>query len=154
MQPTKKYVLATIALIIVMIILSGTTFAALSTNQKLSTTGSIVVSANMGVFSNSGCTTSLSTINWGSIIPGQNTTQTIYLKNNGTLTLTLDMSTSNWSPAAANNYIAITWHPTSTTLAPGTSTSATITLSVSSEIADITNFNVQISITGTSSQDN
>jgi hypothetical protein len=58
------------------------------------------------------------------------------------------MAASNWSPSGANSYITLTWSPTSNTLSPGASTKAVITLTVSSTIVDIQNFNVQIAING------
>ncbi len=45
--------------------------------------------------------------------------------------------------------MTLTWNKEGTRLNPGQSVAATLTLTASSSIVDITNFNVQISITGT-----
>ena len=146
----RKIILAVTALTAIAIILSASTYAALSTNQNLSTTGEVNVSANLGVYSNSECTTQINTISWGTLEPGGSTTQTIYIKNTGSgVSLSLSMTTTNWNPASANGPITITWNRENTILSPGQSTSATITLTVSPSISDVTNFSVQISITGT-----
>jgi hypothetical protein len=61
------------------------------------------------------------------------------------------MSTSNWNPASANGPMIISWDQEGTKLAPGQSVAATLKLSTSSSIDDVTNFNVQITIKGTQS---
>ena len=141
---------AMIALVIIGIALTFTTFAALNASSTLSSSGSITTSANLGVYSDSGCTQPLSTINWGSPSPGGTVNQTIYVKNTSSgLSLNLTIATSSWSPASANGPVTITWNQQYADLQPGASVAAVITLTVSSSISDITNFSVQITITGT-----
>ena len=145
----KKLNLAVIALIVIAAFLTATTYAAISTSQTLTSSGTVNVSANLSVFSDAACTAPLSSFSWGSLSPGSTTNQTIYVKNTGSgVSLTLSMAASNWSPSGANSYITLTWNPTSNTLSPGASTKAVITLTVSSTIVDIQNFNVQIAING------
>ncbi len=76
---------------------------------------------------------------------------TIYVKNTSLgLSLTLDMSASNWNPVNANGPVTVTWNQVGTRLQPGQSVAAILTLMVSSSITDVTNFSVQINIIGTS----
>jgi hypothetical protein len=139
-----------IVLVIMAIALTLTTFAAITTSQSLASNGQINTSANLGVYSNSACTTPVSSVNWGTLSAGTNITQTVYIKNTGTgLSLALSLGTSNWTPANANGNITLTWNQEGTRLTPGQSVAATLTLTVSPSIADITNFSVQINITGT-----
>jgi hypothetical protein len=139
-----------IALVIIAIALTLTTYAAISTSQSLPSNGQVTTSANLEVYSNSACTTPMSSINWGTLTAGANITQTIYIKNTGSgLALTLSMGASNWTPTGANGPITLTWNQAGTRLQPGQSVATTLTLSVSSNIADVTNFSVQINITGT-----
>jgi hypothetical protein len=148
--PNKKTIPLTIALTLTAILLASTTYAAITTSKNLSSSGSITVTANLGVYSDSGCTTPLSTFSWGSLTPGQATTKTVYIKNTGNgVSLTLDMTTSNWNPSSANGPITISWDKEGTRLSPGQSVAATITLTVSSGIADITDFSAQMTIRGT-----
>jgi hypothetical protein len=110
----------------------------------------VSTSAGLAVYSNSACTTSLSSINWGTLTAGGTTTQTIYVKNTSSgLSLTLNMTTSSWSPASANGPIAIKWNQQSTVLQPGASVAAVLTLTVSSSISGVTSFSVNINIGGT-----
>ncbi|MGA3290980.1 MAG: hypothetical protein ABSD42_12155 [Candidatus Bathyarchaeia archaeon] len=132
------------------IALTLTTFAAFSTSSTLSSSGTVSTSANLGVYSNSGCTTPLTSINWGALTAGATSTQTIYIKNiSSGISLTLNMTTSNWSPTTANGPITITWNQQCTDLQPGASVAATLTLTVTSSISGITSFSVQINIGGT-----
>ncbi len=145
-----KIPITVVALILVAVALTATTYGAISVNQSLTTNGSINVTPNLGLYSNSACTTSLSNIDWGTITPGNNQTRTVYVKNTGTGTsLTLNLSTSNWTPTTANGPITISWNKEDTRLAPSQSTAATITLASSSSIVDVTTFSVQILISGT-----
>jgi len=146
----RKIILAISVLITIAIVLTASTYAALSTNQNLSTTGEVNVSANLGLYSNSECTTATNSISWGTLVPGGSTTQTVYIKNtsNG-VSLSLNMATTNWNPTSANGPITITWNRENTILSPGQATAATITLTVEPNISNVTNFSVQISITGT-----
>jgi len=139
-----------IGLVIVALALSLTTYAAISTSQNVSSNGQVSTSANLGVYSNSACTTPLSSISWGNLTAGGTSTQTIYVKNTGSgLALTLSMGTSNWTPTTANGPITLTWNQGGTRLNPGQSVAAALTLTASSTIADVTSFSVQITITGT-----
>ena len=141
---------AVVFLVIIGVALTLTTFAAVSTSQNLSSSGTVTTSANLGVYSNSACTTVLSSINWGTLTPGTSYTQTVYVKNTGNgLSLTLSMNATNWSPVGANGPMSLSWNQEGTRLTPGQSVAATLTLVVSSSISDVTNFSVQINITGT-----
>jgi hypothetical protein len=137
-----------IALVIISLALTFTTFAALNSTQSISSTGVVTTSAKLGVYSNFACTTNLTSINWGTLNPGGSTTQIVYIKNIGSgLSLHLNMTTSDWS-VGANGPITLTWNREGTVLAPGQSTTATLTLAVSSSIDAVTDFNVQINING------
>jgi hypothetical protein len=141
---------AIIAIILVAVALTATTYGAISVNKSLSSNGSVNVTPNLGLYSDSGCTTALSAIDWGALTPGNSITKTVYVKNTGTGTsLTLSISTSTWTPTTANGPITISWDKESTRLTPGQSTTAVITLTSSSSIVEITNFSVQILISGT-----
>ena len=145
------WVAISVALVITATIaLSLISIAAITTSTTLSTSGTVTTSAGLAVYSNSGCTTSLSTISWGSLSPGGTATETIYVKNTGSgLSLSLNMTTSSWSPSSASGYITITWNQQGTDLQPGGSVAAVITLNVSSSIVDVTSFSVNINIGGT-----
>ena len=150
LKKTNMKLVAVISLVIIAISTAGGTFAALTVNSNVGSSGAVNVSANLGVYSDSGCNTPLTTINWGNLSAGGSITRTIYIKNTSSgLSLTLNMSTSNWNPTSANGPITVTWDKENTRINPAQSVAAVLTLNVSPSIIDITNFSVQINITGT-----
>ncbi len=125
------------------------TYAASIASKNISTNGTIKLSSNLGVYSDSACQKSLSTINWGDISPGSTITRTVFIKNtsNGA-SLSLSLSTSYWNPTSAKGPITITWNQEDVKLLPGQTKAATITLSVSPSVTDISSFSFQINVTG------
>lgn len=150
MAKRKLSMTTVIALIVAGLVLTITTYGAISVSKTLSSSGSISTSANISIYSDSACTISVTSIDWGALAPGGTVNRTVYVKNTGSgVSLTLNMTTSNWNPTSANGPITLTWNKEGTKLTPGISTVAVLTLSVSSSIIGITNFSVQILISGT-----
>ena len=125
------------------------TLAAVTVNQNFPSTGTIASSPNIGVYADSACTAAITSVSWGSTAPGGTTTQTVYVKNTGTVSMTLSMIASNWNPLVAGTYMTITWNKEGSTLAVGQSTAAILTLTVSPTVTGITNFGNTITISGT-----
>jgi hypothetical protein len=123
---------------------------AVSTFQMLPSNGTVVTAVNVDIYTDSGCTQSLTSIGWGNVAPGSNNTQTIYIKNSGTVPELLSISTSAWSPANASSLLTLTWNlGTSKVLAASASTPAILALAVSSSPGSVTTFSFNITITGT-----
>jgi hypothetical protein len=111
--------------------------------------GKIMTSSNIGVYSDSNCTINMNSINWGFVAAGGSVARIVYVKNTGTGTMTLSLAVSNWSPTTASTYIIVSWNQTGTQLSAGQSVPATITLNVSSSITGIKTFSNTIAISGT-----
>jgi hypothetical protein len=111
--------------------------------------GGTITAINVGVYSDSGCTQNCTSIDWGTLAPTNSTTRTIYVKNTGTIPVTLSMTTLSWVPSNANTYLALTWNRQNYALAAGSSVSATLTLTASASAGNITTFSFDIVITGT-----
>jgi hypothetical protein len=135
------------ALAVGLVVGSALTYAALQVSFSIPTSGS-VFAVNVGVYSDSACTFNLTSISWGSVRPGESVDRAVYVKNTGNAPITLSMTTSGWNPAVANGPISISWNKEGTALNAGQSTAATITLSTSSGISGITDFSVNIIVTG------
>lgn len=130
------------------IILTVATSAILSANQNVPVQGT-VSAVNVGVYTNSACTTNCTSLSAGTIAPGNTKTFTVYVKNTGTVPVTLSMITSGWNPTAANGPITLTWNREDYSLSAGASVSAILTLTVSSTISTgITSFSFTVAITG------
>jgi hypothetical protein len=135
------------AIAVLGIALTLTTAGLLSVNQLVSSSGTITT-VNVGVYSDSACTQNLTSINWGTVSPGGSVTKTIYVKNTGSVQITLGMTKTSWNPTSANGPITLTWNKEGTKLNAGSVATATLTLSVSSSISGITTFSVNIVIAG------
>lgn len=151
MALAKASKLAAILLTLTAIALAGLTFASLTTNQNVPSTGTVTAGPDIAIYSNSGCTTPVNAISWGSVAAGGNTSQTIYVEDAGSVPMTLSLTVSNWSPSTAGNYIALTWNAQGQTIQPGVSGAyaVTLTLTVSPSITGITSFGNSIMISGT-----
>lgn len=124
----------------------------LASNQSPPTnvpTNGSVTTVNVGAYKDAQCATNCTSINWSTINPGSSTNVTIYIKNTGTVPVTLSLSNSSWTPSNANTYMTLTWDKEGTQLAAGNFTAAKLTLRVSESITGITTFSFNIIITGT-----
>ena len=121
--------------------------AGLIATQTVPSNGT-VTAVNVGVYSDSECTQNLTSISWGTLYPGNSTTRTIYVKNTGTLPVTLTMTSGSWVPTTANTVLTLTWNRQNTVLNAGQSTSATLTLTAASSTGTLTDFTFNIIITG------
>ena len=136
MQISKPLMLV-VALVIIASALTVITLASLNINKNVPSLGTITTSPNLGVFSDSGCTINMTSINWGSVSAGGTASQIVYIQNTGTGTLTLSLSTSNWSPSGASTYLAVSWNQQGTQLSASQSVAATLTLTVSASTTGI-----------------
>ena len=139
---------ALIAIVIAATLLTVTTAAVLSTSQSVPLNGTITA-VNLGIYSDSACTQTCTALNVGALNPGGTATQTVYIKNTGTVPETLTMTASNWSPANANTYLTLTWNQQNTVLPAGQSIQATLTLTAASNTGTLTTFSCSVTITGT-----
>jgi hypothetical protein len=135
-------------IIVAAVVLTVATAGVLSMNQAIPFQGN-VTAVNVAVYSDSQYTQNLTAINWGTLQPGNVETKIIYIKNTGTETVTLNMETANWQPTAAQTHITLTWNKENTTLEPNQQTPATLTLTISESISDISSFNGDLIISGT-----
>lgn len=120
----------------------------LVTSKSVSTSG-VLATANLGVYSDSACTQSLASVDWGTVSPGGSVSRTVYVKNLGNSQVTLSLSATNWNPSAANGPVGVGWNRQGAALAAGYAISAMLTLSVSSDAGGFTSFSVDAVITGT-----
>lgn len=125
-----------------------TSLGVLSGNKSIQSYGT-VKAVNVGVYWNSACTNITSSINWGTLSPGGSKDFTLYVKNEGTVALRLSLSTQDWNPLNAANYMTLSWNREGQAVSFGSVVAATLTLSVSSSISGIASFGMDIVITGT-----
>ena len=148
MEFQKLSKVAVIALTIAGLFLTVTTAALLSTNQTVPLNGTINA-VNLGVYSDSACTQTVTALNVGALNPGATATQTVYIKNTGNVAETLTLTTNNWNPTNATSSLSLTWNQQNTVLNAGQSMQATLTLTAASNTGSLTTFSCDVTLTGT-----
>jgi len=108
-----------------------------------------VNSVGVGVYWEQECTNEVVTVDWGYIEPGSTQNVIIYIKNEGNTPMTLNLTTDSWSPVPAPTYIALVWNREGAQVNGYSTLETTLTLTVSSDITEISTFNFNMTITGT-----
>jgi hypothetical protein len=108
-----------------------------------------MVTIDIGVFWDVTCTQKCDKIDWGTLMPGQNKTVTVYVKNTGGGPITGSFNMSDWVPPLAANYISLTWNFGDKPLDAGRVRKTDFTLIVSRDIHDVTTFYFTITVIGT-----
>lgn len=129
--------------------LAASSVTALLTAQKtISGTGSIQT-VGVGVYWDQQCTNATSSLNFGLMAPGSSKNFTLYLKNTGNSILTLSMTTKNWNPTQASNYMTLAWNREGQQINPNQVIGFVITLSVAANVQGISSFSFDTVISGT-----
>jgi len=145
----QKITIGTVLAIAVMgIVVSALATGLLVATRSIYNTGN-VRAVGVGVYWDSSCTNEVSSIGWGDLEPNETKHATICVKNEGSVAMTLSMTTDNWNPTSASGNITSSWNRENYMLNPGSVVETVFTLSVSSDISGITNFSFDIIITGT-----
>jgi hypothetical protein len=145
----QKHTQLTVAAIaITSVLLTIAVLAALSDSTTIPVDGTINT-VNVEAYSDSSCTQPVTTISLDNVSPGGSVSETIYIKNSGSVPVTLTMDTSGWSPAGASSYLTLSWDRQNDELAAGASVSATLTLTAESDTGSLTAFSCSMTITGT-----
>jgi len=134
---------AMIMAVTTVILTSGLLFGSKTINNQGN-----VNSIGVGVYWENACINEISTIDWGYIEPGSNQNVTIYIQNEGTIPMTLNMTTDSWNPSSASTYITLNWDREGSQVNADSVLETVLTLSVSSSISDIDSFSFDITIIG------
>jgi hypothetical protein len=116
--------------------------------RNLSNSATVTV-IGLGVYWDSACTSSVTSIAWGSIAPGTSADEYVYIRNEGTGTVTISMTYGNFTPAAAAPYMTLTWNCSGYSLARSAVAGAKFTLTVASGATGITDFGFSIVLQAT-----
>ena len=139
------------ATLILLLILSGliivTARSLFETSNTISSVGTLKA-IGVEVYTDEKLTNPATFINWGYLLPGAKKTSTLYIKNEGNAPLTVYLSTKNWSPPTASNYLTLTWSYSGQVINAATTTPVTLTLAVSESITGINSFGFDITAVG------
>jgi hypothetical protein len=125
---------------------SSLTLGFLTGSNDLSNTG-VITDVNVGVYTTQKCTANLTKISWGRVSPGSYYVKTGYVRNNGSVNMTLGFGTSDWNPANAD-VIGLKWNYNGKPLVPGQVLAVTWRLTIPSTISGVKNFSFNIIVFG------
>jgi hypothetical protein len=100
------------------------------------------------VFWDRNCTQGVSSIDWGSLTPGMTKTVSVYVQNKSNETCVLFLIPTGWSPNVAANYLGFLQDHENKKIQPNEIVKVTLSLTVSPNIAGITNFSFNIIVEG------
>ena len=86
-------------------------------------------------------------IAWGELEPSETKSITVYTKNVGNIDFTCYVTTVEWTPINAEDYITLDWDFGNSPLKVGRIRTTVITLRISEDITVITNFSFNIIVT-------
>ncbi len=145
----RKVLAATVTLMIIAITATVATAAILSDQQTIHNNGTLNSSPGISVYTDSTCTTLCTSIDWGTLYPGDTATHTVYVKNTGNTTETLNLLISDWNPVKAGSLMTLNWNKEGSQLQPNATTTATLTLATQKDLGDVVDFDFNITIQGT-----
>ena len=151
-QRIRKIVFATVILMFISGIFLGVFLATVSSMYQTSTTISSVgtlKAIGIKVYWDDSLTSEVNAVDWGTIEPGNQKNVTVYVYNDGNTPITLNISTDNWIPSTASQYISLGWNYNGQELNAVAGMRVTLTLSVSADITGISDFSFDIIAAGT-----
>lgn len=101
---------------------------------------------NVDVFWDSACTSIVNSIDWGTLSPGESKSILVYIKNTGSAAGLIQLTTSNWNPTIASNYLSVSWDYSGIVINASKSIPVHLILTVSPSITGITTFSNDINI--------
>ncbi|MGB9923352.1 MAG: hypothetical protein ACPLEW_11130 [Pseudothermotoga sp.] len=120
-------------------------FAILQYSVRINNQGT-VKALGVGVYWDQNCTNEVTLIDWGMVEPGSINTVTVYVRNEGNTAANISMTTENWNPSNASNYLTLSWNYNGQQLNPSEVVQITLSLAVSSNVQGIENFSFDITI--------
>jgi hypothetical protein len=120
-----------------------------SKSQSVPSKGQLTV-INLGLYSDSACTSNLTTLDFGAITAGGASVIACWIKNTGNSNEALSLATNTWSPTNASQWLTVSWNQAGTILAKNQAVAANLTLNVSPSVnPSLSNFTFNVVIAGT-----
>ena len=143
-KPSQSVIIALIVVVALIVIVAAQMFFTLHVSQS-----GIVATVGIETYSDALLTQKCTNISWGTVGPGSATARMLYIKNNGTVPVTLAFNVTDWNPVAAAQYIGLSWNYTNLTIQPNAAVATVLTLTVLANITGVTTFSNNLLITAT-----
>lgn len=134
------FIFVVVSLVLLALIFSLTT--------RTVTNVSAVEAEGLGVYWNPTCIDKVSSIEWGTLEPGSVKNIRVYIRNEADEPQFLSLSTINWNPSKAYDYITLRWNYDGRRIDLGEVLQIELRLSVYYYVEGISNFSFDILIAG------
>lgn len=108
----------------------------------------LLTDPHVEVFWDRNCTQGVSSIDWGSLAPGETKTVSVYVQSKSNETCILILIPTGWNPPAAANYLELNQDYENKKIQPSEIVKVTLSLTVSASVAGVTNFAFNIVVEG------
>ena len=95
----------------VIVLVAGEAYFTLRMSQS-----GIIVAVGIEAYSDAKLTHKATEVSWGLVPLGSTTERALYIKNNGTMPITLTFQVAEWNPTEAAQFISLSWNCTNTAL--------------------------------------
>ncbi|MFQ5866030.1 MAG: hypothetical protein ACE5IW_12455 [bacterium] len=140
--------IAAVAIAIAVSFSAGFLVGAIMERSRRINNQAAIKAVGVGVYQDPTLTVPLTEINWGILEPREEKNYTAYIENESNVPIMLVLTTDNWSPVNASNFIALTWDYDGKSVAVGGFVEAIFTLVVDPAISGIDVFSFDIVIVG------
>ena len=107
-----------------------------------------IKTVNVGVYEDFDCTVPLSYIDWGMLEPSDVRNEIAYIQNEANVPIILTLTTQDWVPSNASDFISLTWDYDGSEIAVDAVVEVVFSLTVSPDISAIESFSFDIIIVG------
>ena len=146
----RKALVAAVAIAISVSFAVGFYVGAMTTERSRPIRNQAAIKAvGVGVYQDPELSLQLTAIDWGVLEPGEEKNHTAYIKNESNVPITLTLTTENWSPSNASEFVVLTWDYDGQPLGVDGFVEVTFTLAVDPAISGIGAFSFDIVIVGT-----
>ena len=114
--------------------------------DEISVAESVGFGESIDVYWDVECMSRVESIYWGTLLPGESKSVTIYVRNEGESGKVLVLNVYDWYPTVASNYLTVEWNYSGATVEPGQIVTVVLILTVDSLVGGITNFSVTIEV--------
>lgn len=108
----------------------------------------LIHTIGVSVFEDEALSRPCTSIVWPTLMPGENGSYILWVRNDGNFPVVLHMNSSGWIPPQASLYLSLSWDRENEILADYGVVNATLILQVSPEIQGITNYAFNLTVSG------
>ena len=126
---------------------SFSTVAVMQWTQRIPSSAT-VKAVGVGIYKDINFTVSVTKIDWGIVEAGESKNFSAYIVNRSNVPITLSMTTENWTPVNASNFITLTWNYDGSQITVDGYVFVTFVLRIDQAISGIDAFSFTIVVVG------